>query len=360
MKTSVAGNIGGGSEAGLKTTGANRAKIQAVIREAFSEMMADPDCVSLQDEYTPQALSPLPSVSLTTIRQRVESEVYGDHFQFGDDLVSLCMFWLQGPSQPNPMLPQYMAALKLIRKSTDVLLAKGVKILNADYYAGPELESADAREDEPVRASPKSPTFARKVRRTEPSGPPRKSASELRSIEQQVTMLTQHVLSLQASSRPGRSAPLARQPSTGDRPLTTDEITRLESDLMKLSPDDIDHVVSNILKDEPSVRVDEESYELDVAALPVGKQKNLRRFVTRRLNAKDPIHGANRLKQMLRDDDLARASEEMAERLLTGVREEEDDEPMEEVREEKSEREKLKDEEARRLWQLAHGDDDDE
>lgn len=129
---------------------------------------------------------------------------------------------------------------------------------------------------------------------------------------------------------------------------------------MKLSPDDIDHVVSNILKDEPSVRVDEESYELDVAALPVGKQKNLRRFVTRRLNAKDPIHGANRLKQMLRDDDLARASEEMAERLLTGVREEEDDEPMEEVREEKSEREKLKDEEARRLWQLAHGDDDDE
>jgi hypothetical protein len=84
---------------------------------------------------------------------------------------------------------------------------------------------------------------------------------------------------------------------------------------------------------------------------------------------RDPSHGAQKLKQMLRDDELALESEQIAERLLAtsalpspvGV-------PAlppapistedAEAERQRQERERQREEEAKRLWQLAHGDDD--
>ena len=359
----------------------NKAKIQQVIQEAFAELMVDPDYVCLQDENCPRGLAPPPSVSLSLIRERIESEAYADHFQFMNDLVSVSTYWLQGPPQPNPALPQYVAALKLIRLGTELIITTQVsRITNDDYYTGPDVQTAikeEAKRDQAIARSsmgstvpsPRQVHHARKVRRNDSSASiSRKSSalasSELRSIEEQVSLLTKQVLGLQ--NRPSQS----RQSAPVDsRPLSVDEIQKLEADLIKLNPDDIDHIVNHILKDEPSVRVNDESYELDVGALPPIRQRNLRRFVTRRLNTVDPSHETNKLKQILKADELAKASEEIAERLLAGIpamsskQAPEADEMSaeeEEAERQRQERDRQREEEARRLWRLAHGDDDDE
>lgn len=176
-------------------------------------------------------------------------------------------------------------------------------------------------------------------------------------------MLTEHVLGLQKTKATSSSLPARASVALDSRPLTPEEIRKLEADLVRLSPEDIDFVVTNMLKDEPSVRVDDESYELDVGALPAAKQKALRRFVSRRLNLADPTHEAQKLKQMLKQDELAKASEEMAERLLMAASAP-PSVPMSEPEDVEADRqrtvkEKQREEEARRLWRLAHGDDDD-
>ena len=357
----------------------NKAKIQQVISEAFSELMADPEYMCLLEDNLPQDSFPSPPISLTTVKDRILSLKYLDHFQFMDDLIAVSMHWLQGPPPPNPILPQYMAALKLLRRGTELLMSHVGHIGNEDYYTGPDVAAAIKeevkRESSTTATTTHSPSYARKVRRTDSTasaGGQRRAASsgssELKSIEEQVTMLTQHVLGLQKAKGP----PQQRQSAPADsRPLSTDEIAKLESDLMRLTPDDIDHIVTSLLKDEPSVRVDDESYELDVGALPPAKQRNLRRFVTRRLNTTDPSHEAAKLKQILKADELAKASEEMAERLLAGpayapslsaaiVPTEPQQSPEEiEAERQRQFREHQRDEEARRLWRLAHGDDDD-
>lgn len=308
---------------------ANTDKIRSVIGEIWRCLIVDSDYVCL--DQVPEGLDPLPPVTLSGITNRLS--MYNDHFQFSHDVIEMCMYWLRGP----PMVPQYMASLKLLRTFTDVSIAKVPIISNEDYYVGP---SESFTPTPPVAAA--SPKFARKVRKIDDTV---SSSTDLKSIEEQVAMLTKHVLGLGAPSR------VSATPSS-DPKLTPEEVGRLESDLMKLSPEDIDHIVGNILKDEPSVRVDDESYELDVGALPAFRQRTLRRFVTRRLNAKDPAHGANKIKQMLRDDDLAKASEDMAERLLSSA-------PLEDgpERARASEKDRQREDEARRLWQLAHGDD---
>ena len=358
----------------------NRFKIQSVIREAFIVLTTDPDYQSLLESQQGHS----PPVTLATIRDRVEAESYADHFQFMDDLVAISSYWLQGPPQPNPMYPQYMAALKLARNGTDLMMNSTLKISNDDYYSGPNIEETikeDIRlEKQVITATTVSPSYARKVRRTDSTSTNvRKEAatsSELRNIEEQVTMLTQHVLGLhKASSGIAPAAGVRQSASADSRPLSQEEVGKLESDLMKLTPDDIDYIVTNLLKDEPSVRVDDESYELDVSALPASKQRNLRRYVTKKLNMKDPGFGAQKLKQMLKDDELAKASEEMAERLLASssssappmihhlppLSMESHMTPEEELAErQRVQRDQQRDEEAKRLWQLAHGDDDED
>lgn len=343
---------------------AKRSKILSVIAEAFAELASDQDFASLFEEYSPADVSP--PLTMSTIKQRIEQESYLDHFQFSDDLIALAAFWLYGPPVPNPVLPQYMAALKLLRKSTDVMLQKSSGIENSDYYSGPDVVSAIKEETKRELSRPHttSPSFARKVRRTtsaSAAGGARKP--ELKSIEDQVAMLTEHVLGLQKTKATSSSLPARASVALDSRPLTPEEIRKLEADLVRLSPEDIDFVVTNMLKDEPSVRVDDESYELDVGALPAAKQKALRRFVSRRLNLADPTHEAQKLKQMLKQDELAKASEEMAERLLMAASAP-PSVPMSEPEDVEADRqrtvkEKQREEEARRLWRLAHGDDDD-
>jgi len=376
----------------VPTVRPNKEKVYTAIREAFDIIAMDVDYGSLQDEYLPEGIFPAPPMSLTLVKERVDSDSYEDHFQFMDDLVTISNYWLQGPPQPNPMLPQYMAALKLIRNGTDIMMSSLIgKVANDDYYSGPNVEAAIREEirfeQETAKSKTSSPSFARKVKKPNTdssiSATTGRSSSgkneQLKNIEQQVTMLTQHVLGLHKTT-PRASAGGSATVAENSRPLGPDEIQKLETDLLTLSPEDIDHIITTLLKDEPSVRVDDESYELDVGALPPVKQRNLRRFVTRKLNIRDPAHGAQKLKQMLRDDDLARASEEMAERLLAASSMPSPAGPMmmgtfgappavetvqmspEEVEAERQrlERERQREEEAKRLWRLAHGDDDED
>ena len=372
---------------------ANSEKVHGMIRKVFESIVADPDYACLQDEFIPAGLFPSPSMSLTIIRDRVMTLAYEDHFQFMDDIVLMCTFWIQGPPQPNPTLPHFLASLKLLRNGTDIMMASLIgEIDNDDYYTGPNVEEAirneTRREEAELKAgdsqktasTTSSPSFARKVKksgsvggktqRVSGSGPG--ADSQLRTIEQQVSMLTQQVLGLQKSSGP-RATPRTSASGAGasadSRPLSAEDIRKLESDLMTLEPEDIDHIVTSILKDEPSVRIEDDSYELDVSALPPVKQRNLRRYVTRKLNMRDPSYGAQKLKQLLRDDELAMESEQIAERLLAtsalpspvGV-------PAlppaptsledTEAERQRQDRERQREEEAKRLWQLAHGDDD--
>lgn len=372
-------------------------KVHKVIQRVFESIVADPVYACLQDQFTPTGLFPAPSITLTIIRDRVMSSAYEDHFQFMDDIVLMCTFWIQGPPQPNPTLPHYLASLKLLRNGTDIVMTSLIgEIDNNDYYSGPNVEEAirneTKREEAELSAAgsqkttsmKSSPSFARKVKKSASVGgkTQRVSAgsgqgsgdSQLRNIEQQVSMLTQQVLGLQKSSGP-RATPRTSGAGPGNsaqadsRPLSADDIRKLESDLMTLEPEDIDHIVTSILKDEPSVRIDDESYELDVSALPPVKQRNLRRFVTRKLNMRDPSHGAQKLKQMLRDDELALESEQIAERLLAtsalpspvgvpGLPPAPISTEDAEAERQRQERERQREEEAKRLWQLAHGDDD--
>lgn len=352
----------------------NSARIYKVIEEVFAQLEADGDYTCLFAEYLPHGVTP--SITLTSIRERVASRAYSDHFVFCDDLVALSAYWLQGPPTPNPLLPQYIASLKLIRQGTDLMMSKAQELSNEDYYTGPDVEAAikeDIKREQVTRKSSvvSSTSFARKVRRTDSTGSASKS-SELKSIEEQVTMLTQHVMGLQQNNNKGKNAVSQARASSASsldsRPLSADEIRRLEADLMKMSPDDIDFLVTSMLKDEPSVRIDDESYELDVAALPASKQRAIRRFVTRRLNLVDPSHEAQKLKQILKQDELAKASEEMAERLLAAASMPLSSVPGKvispaedsEAERQRVERERKRDEEARRLWKLAHGGEDDD
>jgi hypothetical protein len=175
-------------------------------------------------------------------------------------------------------------------------------------------------------------------------------------------MLTQQVMGMQKSKPAGASAAASSAPR--QEAMSVEEIRRLEADLIRLSPEDIDFVINSLLKGEPSVKVDDESYELDVGALPAAKQRALRRFVSRRLNIVDPTHEVQKLKQMLRQDELARASEEMAERLLAAsavVAPVAPIAPLQSIISPEEElRQRQREEEAKRLWQLAHGGDDDQ
>jgi hypothetical protein len=338
---------------------ANRAKIHQFLRETFAELASDQDFACLFDEFIPGGLS-VPH-TMSTVKQKIESERYLDHFQFQDDLISMSSFWLHGPPTPNPLLPQYMAALKLIRKSTDVMIMRCSGVENQDYYGGPDVEAAiktQAKREQQAAKTTSSPSFARKVRRTQSTT---SATGELRDIESQVARLTEQVMGLQKSKPAPRqsSAALPKQEA-----MSVEEIRRLEADLIKLSPEDIDFVVNNLLKDEPSVKVDDESYELDVGALPTVRQRALRKFVSRRLNIVDPGHEVQKLRQMLKQDELARASEEMAERLLASsmipsappvaVAA-----PQPVISPEEEQRQKQREEEAKRLWRLAHGGDED-
>jgi hypothetical protein len=340
---------------------ANREKIQQFISERFSELAADQDYMCLYEEYFPQDVEA--PISLSSVKQRVERESYLDHFQMQDDLLSLCAFWLHGPPMPNPMLPQYMAALKLIRKSTELMISRSTGIENKDYYSGPDVEAAiraETKREQAMAKSTSSPSFARKVRKTQSTAG--QSGSELKDIETQVAMLTQQVMGMQKSKPAGASAAASSAPR--QEAMSVEEIRRLEADLIRLSPEDIDFVINSLLKGEPSVKVDDESYELDVGALPAAKQRALRRFVSRRLNIVDPTHEVQKLKQMLRQDELARASEEMAERLLAAsavVAPVAPIAPLQSIISPEEElRQRQREEEAKRLWQLAHGGDDDQ
>lgn len=360
----------------LPTVKSDRSKIQSIIREAYISISADPDYRCLEATYIPEGL--VPPVTMTSIRNRIEAESYDDHFQFMGDLVVMSSYWLQGPPLPNPLLPQYMAALKLSRNGTDVLMNSVGEISNEDYYEGPDVDAiikietkreSAVEQRQSVRPPAASPSYARKVRRTESSsgGGALSKTSELKQIHDQVNLLTEHVLGMQKNVKSSRASESAHTSETNARALNAEEIRKLETDLMKLSPEDIDHIVSNILKDEPSVRVDDESYELDVAALPPTKQRNLRRFVSRKLNNKDPAFGAHKLKQLLRDDERAKASEEFAERLLAAGPVPAAAPPVqprmspeeEEAERQRQLREQQREEEAKRLWRLANGDDEE-
>lgn len=364
----------------------NSGKVQQLIQDVFAVIAADGDYSCLFAEYLPQGGSG--HFSLSSIKERVQSGTYSDHFIFFDDLIALSKYWLQGPPAPNPLLPQYIAALKLIRQSTDLMISRSQILSNEDYYTGPDVDASIKQEVKREQAafsqsfssrkSASSTSYARKVRRTDSSGSAN-APSDLKSIEEQVTMLTQHVLGMQnskgskisSSSITGNQTSRSSSSSSLDtRPLSAEEIRRLEADLMKMSADDIDFLVSNMLKNEPSVRIDDESYELDVSALPGTKQRAIRRFVTRRLNLIDPSHEAQKLKQILKQDELAKASEEIAERILAGVSLPQSM-PLREIppvlspeeleaERQRAEREKKREEEARRLWKLAHGGDEDD
>jgi len=345
-----------------------RQKIQEFVTDVFAELNNDRDYQTLYEEALPNTLS-VP-ISMLTIRDRIEKGIYEDHFQFQDDLIALASFWLHGPPMPNPMLPQYMAALKLLRQSTEVMIARCGEVENGDYYTGPDVEAAIKAEAKRAQVSQKpshttSPSFARKIKKPQPASS--SANGELKEIESQIAKLTNQVLGMQKSSRssgPSVSAPVRHEA------MTAEEIRRLEADLIKLSPEDIDYIISNMLKDEPSVKVDDESYELDVGALPAAKQRSLRRFVTRRLNIADPTHEAQKLKQMLKQDELARASEEMAHRLLAASAVAMPSMPVAPlapiapiqpmISPEEEERQRKREEEAKRLWRLANGEDDED
>lgn len=341
---------------------AKKQKIQDFITDVFAELSADRDYQTLYDESVPETLS-VP-ITFSTIKDRIERGSYEDHFQFQDDLVALASFWLNGP----PIHVQYMAALKLLRRSTEVMIARCTEVDNSDYYSGPDVEAAlKAEAKRPTNETTSSPSFARKVKKPQPAAS--SSNVELKEIESQISKLTNQVLGMQKSSRvagPSVSAPVRQEA------MTAEEIRRLEADLIRLTPEDIDYIISNMLKDEPSVKVDDESYELDVGALPAAKQRALRRFVTRRLNISDPTHEAQKLKQMLKQDELAKASEEMAQRLLAASSSSipvaatlpaapaapAAVQPL--ISPEEEQRQRQREEEARRLWRLAHGEDDED
>ena len=350
---------------------ANRPKIKEFVSRAYTEMANDADYRCLFEDAFPEGLASGP-ISLSTIRDRVEREMYLDHFQLQDDVIALASHWLHGPPMPNPMLPQYMAALKLMRKSTEWMIGHSSDVTNEDYYAGPDVKEAIKLQSKREQLAPRpsqtssSPSFARKVRKTQSTGSA-PGGGELKDIETQVALLTQQVMGLQKTKSTGPGQARASTSSTVRQDsMTLDEIRKLETDLMRLGSDDIDYVIGTMLKDEPSVKVDDESYELDVGALPASKQRALRRFVTRRLNLSDPDHEVQKLKQILKQDELARASEEMAERLLAGsvhmpaailpaaIPAQPSISPEEE------QRQRQREEEARRLWRIAHGDDDDD
>jgi hypothetical protein len=362
-------------EVPLPRVKSDRVKIQSLIREAYISISADPDYRCLDEEYVPAGYSP--PLTLTTVRTRVETESYDDHFQFMNDLVVLSIYWLQGPPAPNPLLPQYLASMKLSRNGTDMMMNMVGELSNDDYYEGPDVEETiriEAKRDERILKSSSgrqstTPSFARKVRRSNSTTSAGKRNSDgIQQLQDHLNKLTEHVLELHKTQKSGRSTTPSPGEPAGHRALSADEIRRLEADLMKLSSDDIDYIIGHVLKDEPSVRVDDDEYELDVGALPPAKQRNLRRFVTRRLNSKDPSHGAQKLKQILRDDDRARASEQIAEQLLaaaspSGMAVAAPFAPQrispenEEAERQRIRKEKEREEEAKRLWQLAHGDD---
>jgi hypothetical protein len=346
----------------------NRTKIQRFISDIYSELVADVDYQCLYAEALPVATTV--HISLSTIRDRVEKQLYEDHFQLEDDLIALGTYWIHGPPAPNPLLPQYMAALKLLRRSTELMVARSCEIDDRDYYTGPDVEAAIKADSKLAQAANKaerstaSPSFARKIKKPQPSvsGP----ANGLKNIEAQIAKLTEQVMGMQTSSK-GPST--VSSSSMRQDAMTADEIKRLEADLIRLSPDDIDYIIGTMLKDEPSVKIDEESYELDVGALPAGKQRALRRFVSRRLNVTDPAHEVHKLKQMLKQDELVKASEEMAERLLAAsstipfappaaLPAAVPAQPI--ISPEEEQRQRQREEEARRLWRLAHGEGDED
>ena len=296
---------------------------------------------------------------LSGIRARLIDGRYDSHFAFQADLSNLTEFVF---SRYGLYSTPFQVAIKLRREATALMQQAVKKIKNEEYYAIPEMPALPTDEPE----SPKSSVAPKSTASVKPAVQKKKSEEP-----SEQSLLLDRIAALERE--------IERVSRGGERPMSPDEIAKLESDIAQLPNADIKKLVDEKLKGQPGLSYDgvgeERTAVIEIPKMPPRLQRNLRRFVTMRLNELRGQPSVEKLKRIAKQDTKAKQTEQLVEKMLADrrVREEnakrQREEDQESGRIDRDELARLRelrerDENARRILELmaldAHSEDDDD
>ena len=291
-------------------------------------------------------------IGIESIRTKINDGTFTSHFQFQQDLSALTDFVFQTFSlQSTP----FMVATKLRRKASELMAVAVRSIRNEEYYTIPMPTPGIVDDSDDDISTPSTP---KKLSKPVPV-PVKKKTAELPPTEQQ--LLLQRIAALEKSIEVMGKNP-AVYGEGGFRAMTPEEISKLEQDISKLSDKDLKKLIDEKLKGQPGLSYDgvgaDRTAVIELNKMPAKLQRNLRRFVTMKLNEMKNQPSMEKLKKLAKQDNLARQNEEMVEKILAErkkLREKQRPEQQPQTEDEEDKMDKL---ELARLRDLKERDDD--
>ena len=351
---------------------------RATLWSVCEKLLADDDMVVERENIAywfskdapPEVIDGVSSypIGIESIRAKIKDGTFTSHFQFQQDLSALTDFVFQKYSlQSTP----FMVATKLRRKASELMTVAVRNIRNEEYYTIPMPQPGIIEESDDDISTPSTP---KKVSKPVPQ--PVKKKTELPPTEQQ--LLLQRIAALEKSIEVMGKNP-AVYGEGGFRAMTPEEISKLEQDISKLSDKDLKKLIDEKLKGQPGLSYDgvgaDRTAVIELNKMPAKLQRNLRRFVTMKLNEMKNQPSMEKLKKLAKQDNLARQNEEMVEKILAERKklrekqrpeqpqtEDEDDNKMDKFELARLRDLKERDDDARRILELIamDGDGDDD
>jgi hypothetical protein len=220
-----------------------------------------------------------------------------------------------------------------------LMQAAVLNIKNEEYFSIPEIQLP------PEEESPRPSIVSRPL---PPPKPPVKANKE----QSEQTILLERIAALERE---------VERVSRGgvEKPMTTDEIAKLEADIAQLPNTDIKKLVDEKLKGQPGLSYDgvgeERTAVIEIPKMPAKLQRNLRRFVSMRLNELRGQPSTEKLRRIAKQDTKAKQTEQMVERMLAERRARE--EAAKRTREVEQETDRIDREELARLRELRERDE---
>ena len=236
-------------------------------------------------------------------------------------------------------------AIKLRKEAAALMQQAVVNIRNEEYFNIPDIQLP------PEEESPRSSVIQR-PHAVPPPAPKAPSKSAHKSDSSEQSLLLERIAALEREvERVSRSGV--------EKPMTVDEIAKLEADIAQLPNADIKKLVDEKLKGQPGLSYDgvgeERSAVIEIPRMPAKLQRNLRRFVTMRLNELRGQPTTEKLRRIAKQDTKAKQTEQMVQRMLAERKSRE--EAVKRAREEAQETDRIDREELARLRELRERDE---
>ena len=250
--------------------------------------------------------------SLIEIKKKVADGTFTSHFDFQEDLSTLTEFVF---SHYSIYSTPFSVAAKLRRASLEALQSAVSEIPNSEYYDIPMPASDNEEEDDfPTPRSSVTGAVSRLSNVTaKPLKPIASKKSSLATPPEQQNALMERIAALEEE--------VARARAGGfEKPMNPEEISKLEKDIGALTAANIQKLVGEKLRGQPGlsfqgVGADRETV-IEISRMPAKLQRNVRRFVTQKLNEQKGAPSMEKLRRLAKDDSKARENEVLVEKML--------------------------------------------